>query len=502
MEMYNIKQRKLLCLLCLVLFSGCVAGPDFKRPEPPDVTGYLSSPAPALTTSTPVSRAGSPRIVHGLEIDSEWWRILGSEALNALVREGLENNPTLDAAEATLRQAQERHASKSGAIRYPQVDAGVNSQRQRSSPGALGQPGETREFSLYDAGLGVAYTFDLSGGNRRALEALAARSDFAQHQLDGARLTLVARITSTAVLRASLSRQIEVLENIVHSQDEQMEIVHARVWLGNADEDEVRVIRTQLENTRADLALLRNAYHQNEHLLGVLVGRSPGGSELPRFALEDFTLPSELPLLVPSELVRARPDILASESLLHAANAEYGVAVSNLYPQLSITGNLGSQALSAGALFGDGSAVWSLVAQLTQPLFKPGLQSEKRAALAAFDAAAANYRAVVLESLRDVADVLRALENDSMRLAALSAAEIASQESLESATRRYTLGATSYYEILVVQQQRQRFRRDRAAAQARQLNDSIALFQAMGAMVVADDEGSAAGRSTRLQTKG
>jgi outer membrane protein TolC len=134
---------------------------------------------------------------------------------------------------------------------------------------------------------------------------------------------------------------------------------------------------------------------------------------------------------LPSELVRRRPDIQAAEALLHAANAEYGVAVAKLYPQLNISASLGSQALSTGALFGAGSAVWNLVGQLTQPLFNPGLPAEKRASLAAFDAAAANYQSVVLGALRHVADVLRALDNDAQTLAALATADSAAQSGVD-----------------------------------------------------------------------
>jgi NodT family efflux transporter outer membrane factor (OMF) lipoprotein len=211
-------------------------------------------------------------------------------------------------------------------------------------------------------------------------------------------------------------------------------------------------------------------------------------SDLPSFTLNDFTLPSGLPLIVPSELVRTRPDIQAAESLLHAANAEYGVAIARLYPQLSLSADLGSQALTTGALFGGDSTVWSLVGQLTQPLFNPGLPAEKRAALAAFDAAAGNYRNVVLESLRNVADVLRALENDAQRLTALSAANAAAQKALDSTQRRYALGAVSYFELLIAQEQSQQTRINLIDAQAQRLVNSAAFFQAMGGGVLNESE--------------
>ena len=124
--------------------------------------------------------------------------------------------------------------------------------------------------------------------------------------------------------------------------------------------------------------------------------------------------------------------------------------------------------------------MWSFIGQLTQPLFNAGLPAEKRAALAAFDAAVANYQSVVLESLRNVADVLTALDNDAQSLAALAVADAAAQESVESMQRQYALGAASYVQLLSAQQQAQQNRINLIAAQAQRLADSAALYQAMG----------------------
>ncbi|MDX9838730.1 MAG: efflux transporter outer membrane subunit, partial [Azoarcus sp.] len=239
-------------------------------------------------------------------------------------------------------------------------------------------------------------------------------------------------------------------------------------------------LQAQAEQTRAELPVLRKQLQQTEHQLAVLAGRAPGAGGIPAFTLADFTLPAELPLVVPSELVRHRPDIQAAEALLHAANADYGVAVANLYPQLNLSANIGSQALTTGALFGAGSGIWSLVGQLTQPLFNPGLIAEKRAALAAFDAAAANYRNVVLESFREVADTLRAVENDARSLTALATADAATQASLQSVERQVRLGAASYLQLLIAQQQAQSTRINMLAAQAQRLIDSVVLYQALG----------------------
>lgn len=464
----------------LGLLTGCAVGPDFKRPATPETPTYTATPLPAQTSSVPTPLGETQHFVAGGWVNPQWWQELGSPKLNALIDEALQASPTLAKSQAVLRQAQELYAAQAGSTLYPQVDATLGAQRQRTTPSSLGQIGEPREFSLYNAGVGARYTLDLAGATRRSLEALAANIDYQRYQLEGARLTLTGNIATATVTQARLAGQIEATEAILHSQEEQLGLTRERVRLGHAAPDDVLALQTLVEQTRAGIPLLRNQLQQNDHLLAVLAGREPGAGGLPCFSLQEFTLPADLPLTVPSELVRNRPDIQAAEALLHSANAEYGVAIAKLYPQLNLSATLGSQALTTGTLFGSGSAVWSLVAQLTQPLFNPGLPAEKRAALAAFDAAAANYRNVVLEALRNVADVLRALDNDTQRLAALAAADAAAQESLASMQRQYSLGAAGYIQLLTAQQQAQQTRISLIEAQARRLADSVALYQAMG----------------------
>lgn len=472
--------RAVLSSLLAGLLAGCAAGPDFKRPAPPDASGYTTTPLPVQTAAAATGLGDAQRFDVGADVGAQWWHGLNSRRLDAWIEQAFLASPTLASAKATLRQAQETYSAQAGSTLYPRVDAGVSAQRQRLNPNMLGQAGEAREFSLYNASIGVHYRLDLAGGNRRALEALAARADHRRHELDGARLTLAANIATTAIARARLAGQIAATEAVIHAQDEQLQLTRERVRLGHASPDDVLALQTQVEQTRAGLPLLRKQLEASEHLLAVLAGQAPGAAKVPDFALDEFRLPSDLPVVLPSELVRRRPDIQAAEALLHVANAEYGVAVAKLYPQLDLSAGLGTQALTTGALFGGGSAVWSVLGQLTQPLFDPGLPAEKRASLAALDAAAANYQSVVLDALRNVADALRALDHDADALASFAAADAAAQASLESMRRQYALGAASYVQWLVAGQRAQQGRIDLIGAQAQRLADSAALYQAMG----------------------
>lgn len=314
------------------LLAGCAVGPDFNRPAGPDVAGYTATPLAAHTAAASTTLGESQRFVEGGLVKPQWWRELGSRQLDKLIAEALQASPTLAAAEATLRQAQEVYAARAGSTLYPQVNANLSSQSQRFSPSASGQTGDARDFNLYNAGLGMHYTFDLAGGTSSDLESLATKVDYQRFKLEGAKLTLATSIVTTAITRANLTAQIQAMEAILGSQEKQLGVTQDRVRLGQAIPDDVLALQTQVEQTRASIPLLRNQLQQNEHLLAVLAGQAPGAGGLPFISLQEFKLPVDLPLAVPSELVRNRPDIQAAEAMLHAANADYGVAIAKLYP--------------------------------------------------------------------------------------------------------------------------------------------------------------------------
>lgn len=461
------------------LLAGCAAGPDFQRPTTSLPASYTATAVASETGSAPTPLGQSQHLVAGLAIDAQWWRKLESSALNSLIDEALANSPTLDSARAALRQSQELYAAQAGATQYPNVNLTTGAQRQNISPSAQGKSGDTQTFSLYSTNVGVRYNLDLAGGNRRALEAMLARTEHRLFELNAARLTLASEVSGAAITRARLAAQADATQAILLAQEEQYSLAQKRERIGHATPDEVLSLQAQMEQLRAELPLLHKQLQQTEHRLAVLAGRAPGAGGIPVFTLNGFTLPAELPLAIPSELLRQRPDIQAAEALLHVATAEYGVATARLYPQFEISASLGAQALTTGALFG-GSAVWSLFSQLTQPLFNPSLPAEKRAALAALDAAAANYQQVVLEALRNVADILVALDHDTQSLAALVTAHTAALGAMESMQRQYALGAASYIQLLTAQQQVEESRNKLIAAQAQRLTNSVALYQAMG----------------------
>ena len=467
----------LLPLSSAWLLAACVAIPPYQPPPLPAVRSLANDATAMITAVADGPHGQAQQLIEGTT-EAKWWRMLRSPTLDALVDEALRASPMLAAADAMLAQAREAYAAQSGSTQLPQVDLGMVAQRQQTSPSSQGLPGDTREFSLYSASVGVRYRFDFGGGIDSSLRALAARADIRQHELGAARQALAASIATAAITRARLADQITAQTSILDKQLELVRLAEVRTRLGQATPDEASALKAQAELTRAGLPLLRKQLQQTEHLLAVLAGRTPAQG-VPGFTLADFGLPGRLPLSVPSEWARQRPDIQAAEAGLRAAHAELGVAYARQYPQLNLSANLGSQALTTSALFGGTAAVWGVVGQLSQPLFNAGLPAERRAAQAALETAAANYQRVVLDALRNVADALRAVEHDAESLAALSRSLRAAEEQHQVLQSQYRAGAASPVQLLVADQMLLQARSGLIAAQAQRLADTVALGAAL-----------------------
>lgn len=464
-----------------IALSGCTVGPDFVRPAPPQAQRYTEAPMPEATVATPGTGGAAQRFVSGADLPSQWWTLFQSPPLDDLIRQALADSPTLAAAEAALREANENLAAGKGDLLYPAIDANASASRQQISGAALGGPnGATSLFTLFNANVSVSYALDVFGGARRQIEGLQAQVDYQALLLEGAHVTLTSNVVTTAIRDAALRAQVRSTKEIIAAQERQLAVVQRQFALGAVSRVDVLAQRAQLEQTRATLPPLERNLAQTRHQLAVLAGRLPSLAALPEFELDALTLPPEIPVSVPSSLVHQRPDILASEALLHQASAEVGVATANLYPQITLTGTFGGQSIKLGDLFA-GPSVWSLGAGLLQPLFRGGaLTAQRRAAIDAYDLAAAQYRQTVLLAFQNVADTLRALDDDARLLQAQADAEAAARESLALAERQFQLGAVSYLTLLNAQRQYHLARVLLTQAQANRYADTAALFQALG----------------------
>jgi NodT family efflux transporter outer membrane factor (OMF) lipoprotein len=458
-----------------------MVGPNFRQPDAPAATSYTETGLPGETASAPGAAGGTQRFEPGKDLPSQWWSLFHSDPLDRLVRQAIADSPNLSAAEAALRVARENLAAQTGALLYPQVDGNLAASREKVSGASFGQPGAgTTIFSLYNASVNVSYALDVAGGNRRELEALQSLVDYQDYQLAGAHLALTSNVVTAAIREASLRAQIDSTREIIAAQNKSLDLVRRQFELGAIGRINLVAQQAQAAQTEALLPPLERELAQTRHQLAALAGRVPSDGGIPTFDLASLTLPPELPLSVPSALARQRPDIRAAEALLHQASAQIGVATANQYPQVNLTGSFGAQATELHNLFA-GPSVWSIGAGLLQPLFHAGeLEHKRRAAVAAYDQAAAQYRETVLLAFQNVADALRALEADARTLKAQSAAEALARETLDLTQRQFQLGATNYIALLDAQRQFNQARFALVQAQANRYADTAALFQALG----------------------
>ena len=457
-------------MICLALVGGCATEP-VRPPEIPTTDQYTPT---AVTVE---------QLAPGKDIPAQWWTLFQSPALDGLVRQALEASPGLARANARLRQAQEDLSARTGGTRFPKVDAKLSANRVDVNPQSLGVPALPVQtpFNLYLASVSVSYTLDLFGSTRRELEALQAGIDYQRYELEAARLMLAGNVVTAAIREASLREQIAATEEIVLAQERQLAITERLVQLGTAAQADAVAQRLDLAQTRAVLPDLQRQIEQLRHRLAVYIGQPPGAAKLPEFRLAELQLPAELPLSLPSELARQRPDIRAAEALLNQAAARVGVATANLYPQITLSANVGSLAASGGDLFSSGSGFYVLGASLTQPIFHGDeLQAKRRAAVAAYEQAGAAYQEVVLQGFQNVADVLRALEADAKKLKERAEAAAQARTYHDITAARYQAGGVSYYFLLDAQRRLHGALIDRTQALADRYADSAALFQALG----------------------
>ncbi len=436
---------------------------------------------PAVTASAPLPGGEAQRFVDGLDIPGQWWTLFRSEQLNELIERALAHSPTLEAAQAALRQANETAAAQRGAL-YPSASGTYEAQRARSSAAAFGLPSSaTFYYTLNSASVNVSYTLDAFGGIRRQIEALNAQAEYERFALEASYLSLTANVVTAAITEASLRAQVAATEDIARLQQRQLDITQRRVTAGGASRADVLQQQATLQATLASLPILRSQLEQERNLLATYVGSLPSDYDGAAIQLDSLALPQDLPVSVPSKFVEQRPDVREYSALLHEATAQVGVATANLLPQLTLTGGYGGDATRFSDVFSPASVVWSLAASVTQPLFKGGqLVHQRRAAVAAAQEAAANYRATVITAFQNVSDTLYALQADADALAAQTAAERSAAGSLDLVQAQYKAGGASYLQVLTAEQTYQNAAIALVKARAQRYADTAALFQALG----------------------
>jgi NodT family efflux transporter outer membrane factor (OMF) lipoprotein len=473
-----IAGRHIACVALLSSLAACTVGPDFVRPEGPATRDYNPG---GDTAATRQAGGKAQRFDSGYEVPEAWWRLFHATKLDPIVRDALAKNQTLEQAQATLRAAQDSLRAGKGAY-YPQLNANASVSRERQNPAAFGVPIPPNEFSLFTLSGAVTYVLDIWGSTRRAVEELDAEVDLNRYTVLATYLTLTGNIVNTLLARSAYEAEIHATEEIISAERGEIALTGATVKAGTTAYSALLSLQSQLAATQATLPPLALRLDQADHLLAVLSGVPPSEWKSPGLALADFLLPERLPKVLPADLVRRRPDILVAEARLHSASAAIGVATAALYPTLSLTGTIGLENVHSGDLFSSQkSSFWNIGAGLAAPLFHGGtLRAQKDAAVDTFQATAASYRETVLEGVQQVADTLRALEHDAELVEAESASLAAANESLELTRANFRAGTTGYLSVLTANAQALQARLGLLQATAQRLQDTVALFLALG----------------------
>ena len=466
----------------LTLAACAAVGPNFKAPDGPKDAAAASyamagDPAAPGVRLSPEARAAGP-----------WWQAFGSPELDATIRQALADSPSVAEARATLEKAQAEARSVRGE-QFVRADANASAERERINLAAFGFKGfpgqppiSNPTINLYQVGGQVSYDLDLFGGRKRATEEANAKADAAARQADAAYLSLSANIALQAMKIATLRAQLAESRAIVADDRRIIDIVLKAEAAGGEPHSALSGGVGQLAEDEALLPPLQRDLDAARHQLALLSGKSPAAWTAPEFDLARLTPPATLPVSLPSQLIRNRPDILAAEADLHAATAAVGVAVAHQYPDLRLSAMLTQEGLQPGDIFRADAAAWTVLGGLTAPVFHGGsLQANRRAAEADARLSLARYEQTVLRAFVQVADVLANLGSDQQSIDSLTLVNEAADGGLQNAENALRLGGGPMIDVVQAQRTRSRARRALVEAQGRRLSDVVALYAATAA---------------------
>ena len=456
-------QTKLAAVLSLAVLSACTVGPDYSRPAEPVSTHYDHEAEAQL----------SPHLKLGERIGGDWWSALHSTDLDLAMHQAIDGNFDLKIADARIQQASEAVSAARGGL-YPQVDFGAQTGRARSNV----PPPQTSNF--YGVGPVVSFDLDIFGGTKRLVERRGALAEAEQHRFDAAYLTLTGNVASQALMLASARAQIEAVRQLVADDERTLDLLRMAHAHGGVAQTDIALAETQLAQDQTLLPPLGQQRDVARHALSVLAGRGPADGTVPDFDLTGFTLPSDLPLSLPSDMAHDRPDILEAEAELHAASAAVGMATADLYPHLTLSGSFTQAGADPTSLL-QSTTLWGVAASLAGPVFHGGtLEADRRGAEDGYKASLAVYQRTVVASLGQVADILQAINHDSDEYSAQDRAFSAAGNSLRLNREGLRIGETGVLQVLDAERAYQRAQLGQIRAKTARYLDSVQLFIALG----------------------
>ena len=481
MAICNSNHRRFLLSLSLALFllaaAGCAVGPDYRKPEtkvPETWNGQevVSAAQPSKTAPNPVELV-------------DWWRAFKDPSLSSLVEMAIRANLDLRLAEARIRQARAALGVAGGAF-YPEVDASALYQRSQGSSepgagGAIATAGGLRE--LFQVGLDASWEMDIFGGIRRNIEAAGADLKAAVEDRRDVLITLVGDVGSNYINLRGFQQQIDIARKNLEAQKHNADIIQKRHDAGFAGGLDVANARAQVATTEATIPIFESSARAAIYNLGVLLGREPAALE--KDLIKEGPIPPtppEVPVGLPSDLLRRRPDIRRAEAQLHAATARIGVATADLFPKFSLTGSFGFSSNDLTKLGNmANSKFWSFGPSVTWPIFAGGsIWWNVKVQDALAEQALLTYKKTVLTALQDVETALVAYAKQQETRKSLSEAVVQNRKAVELSMILYLAGKSDFLNVIIAQ--RALFTTEDALAQSIRTVDTnlIALYKALG----------------------
>ncbi|HLY08873.1 MAG TPA: efflux transporter outer membrane subunit [Planctomycetota bacterium] len=458
--------RWILLAAALGAAGACNVGPDYQRPPVTASDGFKSASP---------DEAGDPGLTR------DWWKLFNDPDLTALEQGAIQANQDLKAAVARVDQARAALQGSKSPL-YPTLDFNPSIDRFRTSQNAPTARGSSLTATDIHAPFDLGYEVDLWGKIRRGIEAAEAQAKASADDLGVVLHTMESDLASTYFQIRSLDLQVEILNRTVASYHRQVDLLNTQLKAGLVGRINVSQAEALLYSTQSQLVDIRRQRADLEHAMAILMGKAPSGFSLPVKALDlDVKLPT-VPAGLPAELLRRRPDVAEAEQNLAAASAQIGVAVSQYYPDLQLTGSAGWESLDFRHLLNWQSRVWSIGASLAQPIFEGGrIDASVDQARGRYSELLAVYRGQVLAAYRDVEDALTDLHLRSDAAQSLNQAVNSSREYLGLAETQYQQGLISYFQV--IDAERTLLGNELSAAQLASLRlvSMVQLIKALGA---------------------
>lgn len=477
--------------LAALLLTACAAGPRYHAPD-------VSTPAKFRNLRGTPDEAPRSRPMEQQSDLSEWWTQFQDATLRSLVARALQFNLDLQSAAARIRQAREQEII-AGASRWPSLSASGVAARlhSRSNPlaklGGGGQPGGASGSSsgtasgpttlnLYSLGFDATWELDLFGATTRGVEAARANTEAALWQLRDAQVSLTAEVANTYLTLRTTQLRLQIVRESARHQNDLLELVQARARTGFVTELDVNQQRAQLAATDAQLPMLEAQQRAAIDALSVLLAQEPGalwdelGADAPL-----PNVPATLPVGLPSDLLRRRPDVRAAERQLAAATAQIGAAIANLYPRFNLLGAASLATNSASDLLSARNSSNVVAGMISWPLFQGGkLRANVRATEEQRTQAYLAYRKSVLTALQDAEDALVRYTAEQRALASLEQSQTAAASSLQIAEAQYRTGLVPFINVLTATATLLNAQDQVAQGRQALAQDLVAVYKALG----------------------